>query len=619
MNCVYLGNARHAVLCLLFLGSVVGAAATSPVSSAQTVAVVAPLPLASAAPVAAPMPPAPPAATPQDVPAPVMRPVPFAPPLSPAPPPPRPLPPYPDVKAQKNLPLLQAFLPSLRTLGADEGVVRFALVTNDVRGRRPDVITVASTTARFEIRPVSDGFANNLGLYTAVLPAGRYHLSAIADRVAFRWIDFNAAAQGGLGSFDVRPGQFADLGTLMLTPNIGAWLIGRSLDITTPPEAWREAAPVGEKVLAKLPAGGSWSGEAFQQRWFEVNLERGPVGLQSLRELPDGRMLAPSALGKLLVRAVDGTWSTLTAPRPWPLLWATAGAGPGEYVALTEWNRCVVFAADGTSREVSLSGLPTGRALFVSRSPQGEWYLAQEVRGALRLYRAPTLDADRWDEVGAVQLTESLWSGNRGAWALDTPEGILLVQGSKGLLRHFRYATRAWEDHHLTGNRDIQSVDLMPDGTVSVLTIAAGGFAGMFSGAWITRDYGANWQELNTGYTVKVSPLVVSGDGHLLQAGGVFGESGIKVSTDSGKTWQQLTEALPVETRLFQSRQNGLFAIRRIAEVHDVLLRSPDGGANWVYEWSSIGRAGIERLLKAEADERAAKAAKRAAAKKKQN
>ena len=499
MNRVYLGNARHAVLCLLFLGSVVGAAATSPVSSAQTVAVVAPLPLASAAPVAAPMPPAPPAATPQDVPAPVMRPVPFAPPLSPAPPPPRPLPPYPDVKAQKNLPLLQAFLPSLRTLGADEGVVRFALVTNDVRGRRPDVITVASTTARFEIRPVSDGFANNLGLYTAVLPAGRYHLSAIADRVAFRWIDFNAAAQGGLGSFDVRPGQFADLGTL--TPNIGAWLIGRSLDITTPPEAWREAAPVGEKVLAKLPAGGSWSGEAFQQRWFEVNLERGPVGLQSLRELPDGRMLAPSALGKLLVRAVDGTWSTLTAPRPWPLLWATAGAGPGEYVALTEWNRCVVFAADGTSREVSLSGLPTGRALFVSRSPQGEWYLAHEVRGALRLYRAPTLDADRWDEVGAVQLTESLWSGNRGAWALDTPEGILLVQGSKGLLRHFRYATRAWEDHHLTGNRDIQSVDLMPDGTVSVLTIAAGGFAGRFSGAWVTRDYGATWQELNTGYT----------------------------------------------------------------------------------------------------------------------
>ena len=41
------------------------------------------------------------------------------------------------------------------------------------------------------------------------------------------------------------------------------------------------------------------------------------------------------------------------------------------------------------------------------------------------------------------------------------------------------------------------------------------------------------------------------------------------------------------------------------------------GGANVVYEWSSMGRAGVERLLKVEADERAAKAAKRAAAKKK--
>lgn len=538
--------------------------------------------------------------------------------VSPAPPPPRPLPPYPDVKAQQQLPLRQAFLPSLRTLAADEGVISFALLTNDVRARRPDVVTVASNTARFEIRPVSDGFANNLGLYTAVLPAGRYFLASIADRVTFRWIDFNAMAQGGLGVFEVKAGQSSDLGTLMLTPNIDSWLVGRAAGVLTPPEAWREAAPASALSLAQLPTGGGWVEAAYSQVSFDINLARGPVGLQGLRELPDGRVLAPSALGKLLVRGVDGQWTTLSAPRPWPLLSATAGAVDGEYVGVTEWNRFVVFAADGTSREVPMRGLPAGRALFVGRSPQGEWYLAQEMSGALRLYRAAALDATRWDEVGAVQLTQSLWSGNRGAWAMETPDGILLVQGSKGLLRHFRYATGAWEDHHLTGNRDIQSVDLMPDGTVSVLTIAAGGFAGMFSGAWITRDYGANWQELNTGYTVKVSPLVVSSDGRLLQAGGVFGESGIKVSNDDGKTWVQLTEALPVQTRLFQSKRNGLFAIRRIGDVQDVLLRSPDGGANWVYEWSSIGRAGIENLLKSEADERAAKAAKRLAAKKKQ-
>jgi hypothetical protein len=314
---------------------------------------------------------------------------------------------------------------------------------------------------------------------------------------------------------------------------------------------------------------------------------------------------------------LDGQWTTLTAPRPWPLLSAAEGSSPGEYVALTEWNRFVVFAADGSGKEVPMRGPPPGRALFITHSPQGDWYLAQEVPGTLKLYRAAAIDAERWEEVGAVQVTQSVWSGNRGAWALETPEGVLLVQGSTGLLKHFRYATRTWDSHNLTGNRDIQSVDLMPDGTVSVLSIAAGGFAGIFSGAFVTRDYGANWQELNTGYKVKVTPLVVAGDGRLLQAGGVFGDSGIKVSNDSGKTWTQLTEALPVETRLFQSRQNGLFAIRRIAEVHDVLLRSPDGGANWVYEWSSIGRAGVERLLKSEADERAAKAAKREAAKKK--
>ena len=649
MTRFHFGRALRVVVCLLGFGVAGTAIAAAPVAPVGAVvapplpvamppsAVVAPSVRVPAPPVrvAAPPPADYPGAPPAAVPAPsvVSTPVPFppappvlsptlspAPPpptLSPAPPPPRPLPPYPDLKAQRALPLLQAFLPSLRTLSAEEGVVRFALVTNDVRGRRPDVVTVASSTGRFEIRPVSDGFANNLGLYAAVLPAGRYYLAAIADRVTFRWIDFNAAAQGGLGTFEVRAGQSADLGTLMLTPNIGAWLIGRSLDVAMPAEAWREAAPATEKVLARLSAGGGWTGEAFQQRWFDINVERGPVGLQGLRELPDGRVLAPSALGKLLVRGVDGQWSTLTAPRPWPLLWATAGAAAGEYVALTEWNRFVVFAADGTSREVPLRGLPSGRALFITRSPQGDWYLAQEIRGAMRLYRAAALDAERWEEVGSVQLTQSVWSGNRGAWAVETPDGVLLVQGSKGLLRHFRYATRAWEDRSLTGSRDIQSVDIMPDGTVSVLTIAAGGFAGIFSGAWVSRDYGANWQELNTGYNVKVSPLVVPGDGRVLQAGGVFGESGIKVSTDNGKTWKQLTEALPVETRLFQSRQNGLFAIRRIAEVHDVLLRSPDGGANWVYEWSSIGRVAVERLLKVEADERAAKAAKREAAKKK--
>lgn len=519
-----------------------------------------------------------------------------------------------DARYQQDLPLRQAFLPSLRTPGPDEGLLRFSIVTNDLRGRQPDVVTVVDGQTQYEIRPVSDGLSVNTGLYVAVLPAGRYTLRRFDDRQTFRWIAFNGYSQRALGDFEVKAGATADLGTILLVPVASdAYQLGR-LDYRVPDEDWRTAAPQSMERWASLPAGGGWRGAQWPMA--KAATERPPVGIQQLRELPDGTLLLPTAMGRLRIRSPQGEWRELAGPRPTPFSWAAPGAVAGEYLAIGESRRVVLFSADGTPREIALQGLPAGRLIHAAFGTDGYWYLAQEQRLAVKLLRARTLEAANWEEVGAVKLTESVWSGNRGAFVTDTSDGILLVQSSTGLLRYYSYATGAFTDRHLEGNRDILSVDVMPDGTVSVLTIAAGGFAGVFSGAWVSTDRGATWREISTGYKVKVTPLVLPGDGRILQAGGVFGDSGIKVSMDDGKTWSQLSEALPVESRVIATRTLGLLAVRRMG-VQDILLRSTDGGRSWAYEWSSLPQAGVERVLKIEADERAARDAKRAAAKQK--
>lgn len=551
-------------------------------------------------------------------------PVPAPPPLpmvvspSPAPPAPMMLPPKPTVTAQQQqaLPQRQAFFPSLRTLGPDEGIVSFALVTNDARGRMPDTVTLVGARERFEVRPVSEGHGQNLGVYTAVLPAGRYHFMRIDDRLAFRWITFNPIAQSMLGDFEVVAGRSANLGTVVLSPYVGNYALTRQATTDVDVPALLQAmAPQSAVRTAALPAGGGWRREPFQGG-VDAVLQGMPVGLPVLRELADGRLVGPSSMGQVVVRSPAGEWRTYRSRSPLPFLWAAAGEG-GELLAVSDDGRLVAFNAEGQSRDLSLQGLPEGRVMYVGGSAADGWFLGLEQRKALVLVRAPRLDATGWEEVGRVARTESVWSGNRGAWIWDVPTGIVLVQGSQGLIRHYRYASRSLEDNHTPGNRDINVIDPMPDGSISILTIAAGGFAGAFSGAYISPDLGKTWREVNTGYTVKVSPVAVPGDGRLLQVGGVFGEAGIKQSRDDGKTWTQLSEALPPDARLVMTRNHGLLAVRRLFEVHDVVLRSPDGGATWVWDWSGIARATVERRLASEQAERDAKAAKRAAAKKK--
>lgn len=555
-------------------------------------------------------------------PAPPPPPVPSPPPapmiVSPAPPAPMMLPPAPTITSQQQqaLPLRQAFFPSLRTLGPDEGIVSFALATNDARGRMPDTVTLVGARERFEVRPVSEGHGQNLGVYTAVLPAGRYHFMRIDDRIAFRWITFNPVAQSMLGDFEVVAGRSANLGTVVLSPFVGSYALTRqaTTDVDLPALLQR-MAPQSAARAGTLPAGGGWRREPFRAG-LDAVLQGMPVGLPVLRELADGRLVGPSSMGQLVVRSPAGEWRTYRSGSPLPLVWAAAG-DQGELLAVSDDGRMVAFGAEGAPRDVPLQGLPQGRLIYVGGSATDGWFLAVEVPKALVLLRAARLDATAWEEVGRVARTESVWSGNRGAWVFDVPTGIVLVQGSQGLIRHYRYASRTWEDNHTPGNRDINILDPMPDGSVSILTIAAGGFAGAFSGAYISPDLGKTWREVNTGYTVKVSPIAVPGDGRLLQVGGVFGEAGIKQSRDDGKTWTQLTEALPPDAHLVMTRNHGLLAVRRLFEVHDVVLRSPDGGATWVWDWSGLARTTVERVLSSEQAERDAKAAKRAAARKK--
>jgi hypothetical protein len=516
---------------------------------------------------------------------------------------------------QEALPKRQAHFPSLRALGPDEGVISFALATNDARGRMPDIVTLVGERERFELRPVSDGYAVNIGVYVAVLPAGRYHLMRTDDRQDFSWITLSPASQARLGDFDVVAGHSTDLGTLVVAVVGGLYMFSRAAVAENDvPALLQRMAPSSAARVARLPAGGGWRGEPSFNVLDEQMRVR-PVGLPVLRELADGRLVGPTSMGQVLVRGVAGQWLTYSDRRVAPFVWATTGE-KGGLLAVSDDGRLVAFEADGASREVALRGLPPGRLRYVGGSPGDGWFIGVEMSQALVLLRSANLDVQIWEEVGRVVSTQSNWTADRGFWIFDVPTGIVLVQGSQGLVRHYRYASRVLEDRHTPDRRDIHLVDLMPDGSLTILAVGAGGLGGPFANAYISPDLGETWREVNTGYTVKISPIAVPGDERLLQLGGVFGDAGLRQSHDDGKTWTQLSEALPADARLVPTRNHGLLAVRRLFGVHDVVLRSTDGGATWALEWSGLPRSSVEQVLTGEQAERDARAAKRANAKK---
>jgi photosystem II stability/assembly factor-like uncharacterized protein len=132
-----------------------------------------------------------------------------------------------------------------------------------------------------------------------------------------------------------------------------------------------------------------------------------------------------------------------------------------------------------------------------------------------------------------------------------------------------------------------------PTGSIGILTSPGGGFGGIFSGLYLTRDEGRSWQEVKTEFSVKIAAPRETAKGTLLLPGGVFSNPELHASRDGGKTWQKASDfsldrtlhAMPSGAMLaVDLGQSGLFAVRH----------SGDEGATWSNEYSNFDRAAYE-------------------------
>jgi hypothetical protein len=513
-----------------------------------------------------------------------------------------------------TLPTYDARPPSLRAPSQNEGTLVLTIVTNDARATMPDIVTVSSELANYQLRPVSDGWARNRGVYVGVLPAGRYWIKRFDDRRAFRWLELTIAQQELLGKFDVFAGDVADLGQIVITPQNSLYAVGRSEPLATNASTLAAFAPQSAAQLQAATWRSAWVDPRAASDNFAQYAATHPVGAIAVIELASGAVIAPTALGTLLLRQTNNQWSALRAPSTNVLLWA-ASFDPTErsIVAVGEASTIVKFAADGSAQPLPVGDLPPGNLIFIAGSDRNGWFVGHEMRGLVRVLRSDSLLQPKWQEIAQAERTFSVWSGSREVWLWPTRHGFMFADGAR--LRAYDYQSRAWAERETPGKNAIITVMPGADDAFGVVTSPGGGFGGITASSWISRDLGASWTRVSPPYKVKVSaPLVISSS-ELLQVGGVFGDAGLQGSTDGGQSWSKYTSELPANASLVMTKSSGLFALRRIG-VHDIVQHSSDDGRTWTTEFSSLDRRVLEAQLTEERTKREAAEARRAAAKK---
>lgn len=450
----------------------------------------------------------------------------------------------------------------------------------------------SGVTENFFLRRKGLNLSRDTTLFIGVLPAGEYEFSTMRDSQTQQHLNLSQGMRRIIGRFVVRDGKPADLGRLILTPvNFGV-VVGRSTRVATNTPILERFAPEYASIFTRSTSSAWVSGRLPEDRVEEYAMER-PVGVNDPRELSDGTIAAGTRLGTVLLRRPDGRWSAVRSDGLESLLNVMPANLPNaKLLAVGEFG--AMLRLDPASKrlvQIDRGNLPPGNLLFIGGDNKAGWYLAHQRGSEVTLFRSPVLEAGQWTAIRTASVQGNFWTGTSSFWIWNTARGLAFAT-SEGGIHWLDFETTTWKTSKAPDDRRISGVSPNPNGSLGILAAGSSGLGGVFASLLVSGDEGQTWQEIKTEFNVKLSPPYKTRQGKLFAMGG-FGRPDVHASSDSGKTWERMSEfQLGDSLVVFPSGRLWAVSQARIG-VFDI-RSSTDGGKTWAIDYTNFDRAAYE-------------------------
>ncbi|HEX8611657.1 MAG TPA: sialidase family protein [Telluria sp.] len=499
--------------------------------------------------------------------------------------------------------------PLVRAPKPDEGTVAVSMTTNlaailELTGFRVRRIGAPGKgkppqpddkNETYTLTPVAPELAFDSALFIGVLPAGDYQMAEVTlmpyDVTTYSGTDgtdfVTRTYQPVLaipnveryGTFTVSPGQTVDLGRTVLTPLNKITIFGRS-GLNTDNRLLFERRSPGHARLLGTGAVPGWNAPRGADDVAEALALRRPVGTGCFSEYPDGRIAAAAKMGSVLLRSVDGAWTTVHAKGIDSLACVLPVALPdATLIGVGEANTIVKLAPGASTLSlVDPGNLPIGNLVYVAGNESAGWYVASHNRERLTVFHAQKIDGGNWTQMISLPLQKNFWWGQSGFWPWRTAKGFgFALHDSLHLLD---YASGQWVTRKMPHETNVAAAQASPNGAIGVR-------GKMMGGAYLSKDEGLSWKEVPTPARAWVPLQLSNGDLYVSStASAGYAEAGpiLHSSSDGGAKWIQIgqfpggkLEILPSGAMLSHGTARGYYTIRR----------SGDNGVSWTMEYNN--------------------------------
>lgn len=453
-----------------------------------------------------------------------------------------------------------------------------------------------SSGSAYELTPLIRDVSTDTLVYGRSLPAGEYEITALRQTVMEKILPLNEVSRKTLGRFVVADGQSIDLGRLVVTSVNNRMMVGRSRLVDDNPALLQQHEP------------GRWTeflaaskGQAPVRGWVDAPLDDDdveryalarPAGFQRPTEGADGRVVAASRMGAVLVRSRSGLWTVLRSPRIENLAHALPVDLPHTaLVAVGELGLILRQPASSPELQVVDPGdLPRGNLRFIAHALTTGWIVAVQQGNKLRFMASKQLEAGRWTLLREVDASPLLRERGSQVWLWSTPSG-LGVAVPRGPIAWLDFASGRWTEQRTPQGYPLLDFVAGPQGAMTAVTYSASGLAGEHALHFRSLDAGATWERTpSVPVRGKVFPdaLTPLTDGSLVIEGGDVKAPLLHASTDGGTTWQ--TRKLLRSGVRLHPLPSGLLLAQGIAGWMDIDA-TRDGGQTWRNEFTTFDLA----------------------------
>jgi hypothetical protein len=439
--------------------------------------------------------------------------------------------------------------------------------------------------------------SRDTSVFVGMLREGEYEFAEFTDSQTQRSLVLSTGSQKLLGRIKVTRDKAVDLGRLVLTPANTQVLLGRSAKITSNKPLLERFAPEYAELLQGEVSEGWVTDRSKQDRIEEYAMSR-PVGLGSPEELEDGTVIAGSRLGTVLIRLPNGRWKAIRSDRLATLHYAKpVKLASSRMVAVGELGTLLHLPRDGKMLvPLDIGNLPPGNLLFIDGDSEHGWYVVHQLGSVITIYRSMKLEAGDWQPLRQEIVKDSFWSGKNKFWVWPTPQGLGYAV-SNGSVNQFDYSSGEWQSFKAPKGSSLLDVVSNPDGFLGILTSPGGGITGIFTSAYVSKDGGATWREIETKHNLKLFAPIQLTSNRLLAATLANVSSGLaelNVSYDGGATWIKTAGDYSAHEKIIPLQGGRMLAVNPASNGIFLISFSDDVGANWRLEYTNFDNAMYE-------------------------